>query len=151
MDNQGVKETAMDILEGLTPERRAEVEARLRDDVIAWFTTVRPSGRPDCVPIWYLWTGDEILIYSRPRTPKLRNLAVHPYVALGLDDTRLGWDVIRLEGEAVADPSYPGLDTIPAYVEKYGDRLAAIGYDSPRAFAADFSVAIVVTVAKLRT
>jgi PPOX class probable F420-dependent enzyme len=141
----------MDILEGLTSERRSEVEARLRDDVIAWFTTVRPSGRPDCVPIWYLWTGPEIVIYSRPRKPKLRNLATHPYVALGLDDTRFGWDVIRVEGEArVADESYPSLDTIPAYVEKYGDRLAAIGYDSPRAFAGDYSVAIVVTVTKLR-
>jgi PPOX class probable F420-dependent enzyme len=141
----------MDILEGLAAERRREVEGRLRRDVIAWFTTVRPSGRPDCVPIWYLWTGDEILVYSRPRTPKLRNLAANPYVALGLDDTRHGWDVIRVEGQArVAEPTYPSLDTIPAYVEKYGELLAAIGYDSPRAFAADFSVAVVVTVTRLR-
>jgi PPOX class probable F420-dependent enzyme len=146
-----VEEAQMDVLDGLTAERRVEVETRLRTDVIAWFTTVRPSGRPDCVPVWYLWTGDEIVLYSRPRTPKLRNLAANPYVALGLDDTRLGWDVIRVEGVARVEGSYPSLDTVPAYVEKYGGLLAPIGYDSPRAFAADFSAAIVVTPTKLHT
>jgi PPOX class probable F420-dependent enzyme len=137
-------------LADLAAERRAHVRKRLETDVIAWLTTVRPSGQPDSVPVWYLWADARILVYSRPNTPKLRNLATNPRATLALDDTRAGFDVVRVEGEARHVPTHPGLDELPDYVAKYADLMRRIGYGSPRDFAEDFSEAIVLTPTRLR-
>ncbi|HZC28044.1 MAG TPA: TIGR03667 family PPOX class F420-dependent oxidoreductase [Actinopolymorphaceae bacterium] len=138
------------LLAALPDDRRARVEARLECDIIAWLTTVRPSGQPDTVPVWYLWTEDTIVIYSRPQKLKQRNLAANPKVSLVLDDTKQGWDVVRIEGCARLDPSRPSLAQTPAYVEKYAKGIRAIGYAGPAEFAADFSEAIVVTPTRVR-
>lgn len=138
------------LLATLPDDRRGQIEARLTSDVIAWLTTVRPSGRPDTVPVWFLWTDDTIVIYSRPQKMKQRNLAANPKVSLVLDDTKQGWDVVRIEGYARLDDSRPSLAEVSAYVEKYAKGIRAIGYAGPSEFAADFSEAIVVTPTKVR-
>jgi len=63
--------------------QKAQVEFRLASDIIAWLTTVRPSGMPDTVPVWY--------------------------------------------------------------VQKYEPRIRRLGYGDPTAFAANFSVPVIVT------
>lgn len=137
-------------LADLPAERRAHVRARLETDIIAWFTTVRRSGQPDSVPVWYLWTGAHLLVYSRPDTPKLRNLSANPRSTLALDDTRAGFDVVRVEGEARHAPTHAALDELPDYVAKYAELMRRIGYASPRDFAKDFSEPIVLTPTSLR-
>jgi PPOX class probable F420-dependent enzyme len=78
----------MKLTSHLSDDRRAHVEGRLRANLMAWLTTVRPDGRPDSVPVWFLVTEDEtILIYSQPGKVKLRNISHNPRVALGLDVT----------------------------------------------------------------
>ena len=65
---------------------RERVEARLRSNLMAWLTTVRPDGQPVSVPVWFLVREDEsILVYSQPGKGKLRNIAQNPKVSLGLD------------------------------------------------------------------
>ena len=44
----------------------ARAERRLREEEIAWLTTVRADGQPQSVPVWFLWDGDAFLIYSQP-------------------------------------------------------------------------------------
>jgi hypothetical protein len=39
--------------------RRAE--GRLREEGIAWLTTVRADGQPQSVPVWFLWDGGSFL------------------------------------------------------------------------------------------
>ena len=40
---------------------------RLREDVLAWLTTVDRRGTPQPIPVWFLWDGGaSILVYSRP-------------------------------------------------------------------------------------
>ena len=139
----------MDLTAGLQPERRARVGARLRTNLMAWLTTVSPAGKPDTVPVWYLLRDDEtVLIYSRPAKAKLRNIDHNPAVALGLDVTDLGRDVIRLEGAAVRRPDLPPADQVPEYVAKYVERIAAI-FGTPERFAELFSEAVVVTPSRL--
>jgi PPOX class probable F420-dependent enzyme len=130
-------------------ERGRHVAQRLREDVIAWLTTVRPSGQPDNVPVWFYWDGESILIYSRPDNTKVHNLAQNPRVSVALDNTNNGGDVIRIEGVAERVTDAPPATDVPAFVEKYGERIAYIGYD-PAGFAAAYSAAIRVTPTKYR-
>ncbi len=138
------------LVEGLAPEQAEHLASRLETNLIAWLTTVRPSGLPDTVPVWYLWVDGSIVIYSRPNQLKHRNLAANPKVSVVLDDTRSGDDVIRIEGHARVDDSTLSLVDVPAYVDKYGERILTLGYGSAEAFSADFSSAIVVTPTRIR-
>jgi PPOX class probable F420-dependent enzyme len=129
--------------------RGKHVERRLKEDIIAWLTTVRPSGQPDSVPVWFLWDGETILIYSRPDQTKLHNLAQNPKVTLTIDNTAGGADVIRIEGVAEHVEDMPPSHEIPAYQEKYAEGIEHIGYD-PEGFARSYSVAIRVTPTRFR-
>lgn len=133
----------------LAAARREHVEARLATNLMAWLTTVAPSGRPDTVPVWFLVRPDgTVLLYSQPGKAKLRNLAANPNVALGLDVTDIGRDIIRIEGTAVHDPGHPPADQVPEYVAKYTERIGAI-FGTVERFAAAFTEAIVITPRRL--
>jgi PPOX class probable F420-dependent enzyme len=139
----------MRLTSDLEGDRRQRVESRLRTNLMAWLTTVNPAGRPDTVPVWYLLRDDDtILIYSRPGKAKLRNIDHNPAVALGLDVTDLGRDVIRLEGTAALGRDVPPADQVPEYVAKYVERIAAI-FGSAERFAELFSAAVIITPTRL--
>ena len=69
----------------LTKERDAHIDERLRAELMMWLSTVQPDGRPHLVPVWFLWDGRTILIFSRPNQQKLRNLRHNPNVVVALD------------------------------------------------------------------
>ena len=58
----------------VTTEWGQHAEQRLRSNIIAWLTTVGSDGRPYTVPIWFLWDGRAVLIFSQPQKQKIRNL-----------------------------------------------------------------------------
>jgi len=133
----------------LPTDRRARVDARLQTNLMAWLTTVNAAGRPDSVPVWFLLRDDDsILVYSQPGKAKLRNIDGNPNVALGLDVTDIGRDVIRVDGTAVRVPDYLPADRVPEYAAKYTERIAAI-FGTVERFAEAFSEAIVITVSTL--
>ena len=69
-----------------------------------------------------------------------------PNVALGLDVTDIGRDVIRIDGTAVRATNQPSADRVPAYVATYVERIGAI-FGTPEQFAEAFSEAIIITPA----
>ena len=139
----------MSLTADLPEERRARVDTRLHTNLMAWLSTVSPTGRPDTVPVWFLLREDDsILVYSQPGKAKLRNIDANPNVALGLDVTDIGRDVIRIEGTAVRADGQPPADHVPEYVAKYTERIGAI-FGTAEQFAAAFSEAIVITPRKL--
>lgn len=130
--------------------QRAQVEYRLANDIIAWFTTVRPTGAPDTVPVWFVWQDPMFVIYSQPNKRKLRNLEHNPQISIALDNTHGGDDVVRFEGTAQVVHGHPASDQVPEYVQKYEAQIQRLGYGDPRSFAANFSVPVVVTPTKYR-
>jgi PPOX class probable F420-dependent enzyme len=139
----------MKLTSHLPDERRAHVEARLRANLMAWLTTVRPDGRPDSVPVWFLMRDDEtILIYSEQGKIKLRNISHNPRVALGLDVTDLGRDIIRIDGTAEHVPGFPPADQVPEYTVKYAERIGAM-FGTASQFAGQFPEALIITPKRL--
>jgi PPOX class probable F420-dependent enzyme len=128
----------------LTNPKDAHTDERLRKDPIIWLSSVRPDGRPHLVPVWFLWYGETILIFSQPNAQKIRNLRQNTNVILALDDTKDGDDVVMLEGKAelLNDPAVN--PTLPAYVAKYDSQLKSMGYTA-EAMAAEYTQAIRIT------
>ena len=129
--------------------KRVHAEARLRDDKVAWLTTVRRDGQPQSSPVWFLWRDGEVIVYSRPTTQKVRNVQANPKVAVHLRDIDEGSDIVSIEGTADIDEAYPQAVAIPGYVAKYRSLIADLGMD-PARFSKSYSVPIRVRPTKLR-
>jgi len=126
----------------------AHAARRLREEIIGWLTTVTTRGAPRPIPVWFLWDGDRsILLYSRPEKRKLENIAANPNVSLNLDSDRVDADIVICWGEIrVSDD--PPANRVPDYVEKYAERIAALGW-TPESFAGDFSVPLRIDVTRI--
>ncbi len=126
----------------------AHAAERLRDDPMIWLSSVRPDGRPHIVPVWFLWDGTAVVIFSKPDNQKIRNLRQNANVVLALDDTHTGADVVMIEGQAelVSDASVTA--ATPAFAAKYADRIARL-FGDPQGMVASYSQAIRVTPTKL--
>jgi PPOX class probable F420-dependent enzyme len=127
----------------------ARAARRLRDDLIYWLVTIGPDGMPQPSPVWALWDGETFLIYSQPDTPKLRNVASRPQVALHLDGDGRGGDIVIVTGVARIASDAPPADRVPEYVAKYREGLRRIGMTA-ESFARAYSVAVRVTPTRLR-
>jgi PPOX class probable F420-dependent enzyme len=134
----------------VTTEWGKHAEQRLRSNIIAWLTTVGGDGRPYTVPVWFLWEGKTILIFSQPQKQKLRNIHKNARITLALDDTKQGDDVVIVEGTAELLNDPPVSVVLPAYVEKYGALIQSMGW-TPESMAADYSQGIRVTPTKFRS
>ena len=124
------------------------VMERLQSEQVIWLTTVSADRTPQPSPVWFLWDGQQILMYSMPKTPKLRHIQANPNVALNFDSDE-GGDVVILTGQARIAQSEPAANETPAYLEKYRDAITEIGMN-PESFARAYSVAVRITPTRLR-
>jgi PPOX class probable F420-dependent enzyme len=129
-------------------ERGAHASQRLASDRIGWLTTVAPDGTPQASPIWFLWDGHEILVYSLD-SPRARNVAERPRVSLNLDGNGLGGDIVIVEGTARIDEETPSAADNSAYVAKYRPVMDDYGW-TPEWFAGRYSVPIRITPTRFR-
>jgi PPOX class probable F420-dependent enzyme len=119
----------------------ARAEQRLREEAIAWLTTVRPDGMPQPVPVWFLWEGETFLLYSKPDARKLKNIRNNPRVAVNLNSGAAGNDVVRSEGAAEIVEDAPPATEVPEYLEKYRTSIPRLGM-SEGDFAGTYRTAI---------
>lgn len=97
----------------------ARVQQRLINEKVLWLTTVRSDGMPQPSPVWFLWDGTTMLVYSKPNSPRVRNIAQNPNVAVHFDSNGTGGDIIILSGTAQIDPSVPPADQVLPFFNKY--------------------------------
>src|SRR5919206_3157126 len=109
------------------------VVERLQNEQVIWLTTVSADGTPQPSPVWFLWDGQQVLMYSMPNTPKLRHIQANPRVALNFDSDQ-GGDVVILTGQAQIAESESAANETAAYLEKYRQGIGEIGMD-PDSFA----------------
>ena len=120
------------------------VRRRLQEDQLIWLTTVDHTGTPRSVPVWFLWDGGEVLIYSQPGQLKVRNIERNPRVNLHLNGDAHGGDIVVITGNARVAPNAPLASNNPPYLAKYNSGIERIGL-TPARFDATYSTVILVT------
>ena len=97
---------------------------RLERAFAAWLTTVTADGQPQTMPVWFIWDGEEIVVYSDHRAKRNRNLESNPRLSFHLGDDQ-GADIVSIEGTAEPAPDAPLPGENPAYWAKYGAAIDA--------------------------
>lgn len=131
----------------LNTEFGRRVARRLQEERVIWFTTVRNDRTPQPTPVWFLWNGESLLIFSRPQAQKLRNITYNEKVALNFDGDQRGGDIVIFWGDAELEKGTPAGE-IEQYMAKYQEGLKRIGMTSEE-FARSYSVAIRVRPVRL--
>lgn len=75
-------------------------QALLASTALARVAYVWTDGTPRVVPIWFHWSGTNIVLGSPPRAPKLVALRADPRVAVTIDDAGWPYKVLSVRGEA---------------------------------------------------
>jgi PPOX class probable F420-dependent enzyme len=133
-----------------TTDLGARAAARLGDEQVLWLVTVDPHGTPQPTPVWFRWDGaDEVVVKSQPRTAKLRNVRGNDRVAVHLNSTRSGDDVVVLTGTAAIDDDGLSPQERTAYDAKYDEGIRGLGM-TPDGFHEDYSVTVRVRLERLR-
>ena len=133
----------------LNSDEGAWARDHLQRDTVGWLTTVAANGQPQTSVISFLWEGDSLIFYSKPDTPKLRNIARSSSVSFHLQSDPYGDDVLTIEGTAAVDNSIPPSDVYGPYQAKYVEPLAHWRMDEAQT-ALDFSVPIRIVPTRVR-
>ena len=124
------------------------LQERLRSEQIIWLVTVDKEGPPQPSPVWFHWHDDEIMIFSQPNAPKIRNITGNPSVALHLNSSADGGDIAILTGTAeVVDG--PRAHELEEYVTKYREGFKSLGM-TPEEMVATYSATLRVTIRNVR-
>lgn len=122
---------------------------RLNRERIIWLTTVNKDGEPQSSPVWFHADGDQVLIFSQPNAPKVRNISRNPVVSLNLNSSDDGGNVAVLTGTAKILEDGPRVHEVDAYVTKYDEGFRQLG-STPEEMGAEYSAAIRVHVSRVR-
>ena len=111
-----------------------ELSAFLDEQHTCRFATTGPDG-PHVAPVWFVWDGQAIWVYSLTRSQRWANLSRDPRVAIVIDDGHHYHELhgVEIEGEAaVVGPVPRTADAEPALPElAEPERLMAAKYEHP--------------------
>jgi PPOX class probable F420-dependent enzyme len=138
-----------DVLPDASTPYGERVRRRLREDVVAWLTTVGADGTPQPNPVWFWWDGQSFLIYNRASARRLSHVRRRPEVSLKLDSNGSGGDIVVIGGRAELRGGEPPAHEVPEYLAKYGERMAAVS-GSAEAFSRAYPVAMRVRPLRVR-
>jgi hypothetical protein len=71
---------------------------------VAVLATVGPGGRAHAAPIWYLYEDGVFLMSTGRGSQKHRNVERHPEVTLVVDDRRVPYYAVMVQGAAEIGP-----------------------------------------------
>jgi len=130
------------VTDAAADQMRPSVDASLRDDPVAWLSSVQPDGRPHVVPVWFHWDGECIVTFSKPHARKVDNLRGHPTVMLAVGNPGPAFEVELIEATAEL-PERPATEVMSeGFGAKYRELLRRAGLTVER-FAEVYSQPIV--------
>ena len=94
-----------------------EALGHLHNDQVAWLTTVTPTGAPSPTPVWFVWDGEAVFVFSEPPARKLANIARQSRVTLHFNSDLGGQDIVVIAARAEVDQAPPSEQ--PGYLDKY--------------------------------
>ena len=121
-------------------ELTEQVERRLKDDEVAWLTTVTPDGKPAPRPVWFVWDGAAIIIYSMNGAARLRYIAHNPQVTVHFNSVG-GADIAVISGRAERLVDAPPPSQFPGLLDKYGTLIEQMG-ETPEWYDDNYGVAL---------
>jgi PPOX class probable F420-dependent enzyme len=68
--------------------------------IIAQLAYTWRDGSPRVVPMWFHWTGEDILMGAPPNSPKMKVLAARPQVAVSIDSADWPYKWLTVRGTA---------------------------------------------------
>jgi len=84
----------------------------LRSTIPARLAYTWHDGTPRVVPIWFHWTGDEVVLGGPTDAPKVDAVRAQPRVALTIDDATFPYKVLLIRGTAAVET---GDGVVPEY------------------------------------
>jgi len=129
-------------------EYGARVAHRLVEEQIVWLTATGTDGTPQPNPVWFVWDGAQLFVFSQPDAVKLRLLARNPRVSVNFNSNAFGGDVVIFTGTA-AIGGMLAPTALAAYVEKYHQGFLSLGTDAV-GFLNAYSVLITITPERAR-
>jgi PPOX class probable F420-dependent enzyme len=122
---------------------------RLADEEIIWLTTTDNQGSPQPRPVWFLWNGESILIFSQPNAYKVAHIENQPRVALNFNSDESGENITVFLGDAQIDKTPVPENEMSEYLKKYHQGLIQINMTEDE-FNNSYNLAIRITPTKLR-
>lgn len=77
------------------------------------------DGTPRVVPVWFNWTGTEVVVASPTNAPKVKVLASRPAVAMTIDGSTWPYHTLLLRGTARLDEAEGVVPEYAAAAERY--------------------------------
>lgn len=77
------------------------------------------DGRPRVVPIWFAYSGGEIVMVTGPKAEKAKALAANAAVAVTIDSAQPPYKVLLIDGDAVREPVEGMAPEYRPIVERY--------------------------------
>lgn len=122
---------------------------RLLEEETLWLTTTDGQGIPQPRPVWFLWDGETFLVFSQPQAYKVAHIQNQGQVALNLNSTFTGGDVVVLIGEAELLSTPVSQQDMDAYLKKYEQGLKGINMTESE-FRDSYHTAIRIKPSQLR-
>ena len=122
-------------------ELTEQIERHLISDQVAWLTTVTPTGRPAPRPVWFVWDGSAITVYSVTGGAKIRHIATNDSVSVHFNSTPGGGDVVVISGHARLARDAPPPSRFPGLLDKYLPAVESMGRE-PAWFDENYRTAI---------
>ena len=100
----------------------------LQSKIPARLAYVWTDGTPRVVPIWFHWNGENIVMASPPKAPKLKALAKNPKVSLTIDENTFPHKVLLIRGTARLETVDGIVPEYAAAADRYFDAAMAKGW-----------------------
>jgi hypothetical protein len=72
----------------------------LGSPIVARLAYTWRDGSPRVIPMWFHWTGEDILMGAPPNSPKMKVLTARPQVAVSIDTVEWPYKWLTLRGVA---------------------------------------------------